>query len=141
MRWRLWPALTLAIALAACASRPVQAPGIVVAPGPDRAAVAQATQRAADQIKRCYRHPRVIRAARAISTTLLVRYAVDGTLIGLPQMVRQTGITPENAVQARLMAEAASFAVVRCQPVSLPPELHDGGWDEFELTFSPGGAA
>lgn len=139
MRWRACPALILASVLAACATRPPAT--ITVAPGPDRAAVARATQRAADQVKSCYRAPKVIRAARAISTTLLVRYAADGTLIGLPQVLRQSGVTPENAGQARLMGEAASLAVVRCQPIGLPPELHDGGWDEFELTFSPGGAA
>lgn len=112
-----------------------------VQPGPDRAAVRRVTQQAANQVKRCYRSPRVIRAARAIGTTLAVRYAADGMLIGLPVVVRQTGITPENSIQTGRMAEAASLAVVRCQPISLPAELHQGGWDEFELTFSPGGAA
>ncbi|WP_380872887.1 hypothetical protein [Sphingomonas sp. DBB INV C78] len=112
-----------------------------VAPGPDRAAVARATQIAAHQVKRCYRHPKVIRSARAITTTLRVRYAADGTLIGLPEVARQSGVTPENAAQAGRMAEAASLAVLRCQPINLPAELHQNGWDEFELTFSPGGAA
>lgn len=137
MRWLSLPALPILLTLGGCvAPRPV-----AVEPGPDRAAVWRATQHAASQVKRCYRHPRVIRAARQISTTLRVRYAADGTLAGLPEVVRQSGITPENAVQARQMAEAASLAVIRCQPISLPPELHKGGWDEFDLTFSPGGAA
>jgi len=96
---------------------------------------------AANQVKRCYRHPKVIRAARMIATTLRVRYAGDGRLIGLPQVARQSGVTPENAAQAGRMAEAASLAVLRCQPISLPADLHGNGWDEFELTFSPGGAA
>lgn len=126
-------------ALAACA--PVPAPPVAVRAGPDRAAVLRATQQAAGQVRPCYRAPKVIRAARAIGTTLVVRYAVDGMLIGLPRVVRQSGVTPENAVHAGRMAEAASLAVMRCQPISLPPELYERGWDEFELTFSPGGAA
>lgn len=116
-------------------------PTASVRPGPDRAVIARVTQQAANQVRRCYRTPKMIRAARGIGTTLSVRYGMDGMLIGLPVVVRQSGVTPENAVQAGRMAEAASLAVVRCQPISLPPELHRGGWDEFELTFSPGSAA
>ncbi|SNS60855.1 hypothetical protein SAMN06295912_11058 [Sphingomonas laterariae] len=135
-RCALIPGLSALLAGCATPSNPV-----AVAPGPDRAAVLRATQAAAEQVRRCYRHPKVIRAARAISTTLVVRYAADGTLVGLPAVARQSGVTPDNAVQAGRMAEAASMAVLRCQPIQLPPELHARGWDEFELTFSPGGAA
>lgn len=135
MTWRILTAFTLV--LGACATPPPMA----VAPAPDRAAILRATQRAADQVKRCYRHPKVSRAARMIATTLHVRYAVDGMLIGLPEVVGQSGVTDETAVQASLMAEAARLAVIRCQPISLPPELYQRGWDDFELTFRPAGFA
>ena len=137
MTWRPFFALTLPFILGGCTT--VQP--VMVAPVPDRAAVLRATQSAADQVKRCYRHPKVSRAARMIATTLHVRYAVDGMLIGLPEVVGQSGVTDETAVQASLMAEAARLAVIRCQPISLPPELYQRGWDDFELTFRPAGFA
>ncbi len=137
MTWRTPFALTLALVLGGCTTPPP----VMVAPAPDRAGILRATQQAADQVKRCYRHPKVSRAARMIATTLHVRYAVDGTLIGLPEVVGQSGVTDETAVQAALMAEAARLAVIRCQPISLPPELYQRGWDDFELTFRPAGFA
>lgn len=104
--------------------------------GPDRAAVARAIGQAAQQVQRCYRAPRVGGSAKRIGTVMLVRFAPDGTLIGLPELVQQTGITPDNAGLAPAMAEAARVAIIRCTPVSLPAELYENGWNEFQLTFS-----
>lgn len=118
-----------------------RAPVAEVTAGPDRAAVARVTQQAAARVRTCYRGPRVPRAARQIATTLAVRFNPDGTLIGLPQVARQTGVTPEGAPFAARMAEAAALAVINCTPLALPAELYQGGWDGFELTFSPAGAA
>lgn len=132
---RAIPAVMLPLALGACAMPRV--PHVAAQPaGPDRAAVARAIGTAAQQVQRCYRAPRVGGSAKRIGTVLLVRFAPDGTLIGLPELVRQTGITPENMALAPQMAEAARVAVIRCTPVVLPPELYKGGWDEFQLTFS-----
>lgn len=103
-----------------------------------RAAQADAvTMAAADQVRRCYRSPRVPSAGRRIVTRLRVRYAADGRLEETPQLVAQEGVTPENQLYAAPMAEAASMAVLRCAPLRLPPELHRGGWDNFDLVFSP----
>ncbi len=126
---RLTPAALLA--LASCATAP-QAPA-----GPDLRLVARATSSAAAQVKRCYRAPRLSREARQITTRLRVRYLANGQLAALPELLSQSGITPSNRVHALAMAEAAMVAVVRCSPLSLPPELYRAGWDEFDLTFSP----
>ena len=58
-------------------------------------------------------------------------------MIGLPELIAQRGVTPTNQHYATRMTEAATLAVIRCSPLSLPPELYQGGWDDFELTFSP----
>jgi len=92
---------------------------------------------AAAQVQRCYRMPRLPREGRQITIVLRVRYGPDGALIGLPEVKAQRGVTPENATYANRMAEAATLAVIRCSPLSLPPQYHQGGWDDFELTFSP----
>jgi hypothetical protein len=106
-------------------------------PGPDRRLVADAIASAARQVQRCYRTPRIPREGRQITIVLKVRYSGDGMLVGLPELVDQRGVSPTNQFYARQMTEAATLAVIRCSPVSLPPELHAGGWEEIELTFSP----
>jgi hypothetical protein len=92
---------------------------------------------AAEQVKRCYRAPRIARSGRQIITNLLVRYNPDGTLAGLPAVLSQSGVTPDNRVYAGRMAEAARLAVIRCAPLRLPPEQHARIWSFFTLTFSP----
>jgi hypothetical protein len=95
------------------------------------------TRAAADQVKRCYRPPRVPAAGKRIVTRLRVRFAADGRLVETPLLVSQQGVTPENSPYAGPMAEAASMAVIRCAPLRLPGEPNKGGWGWFDLTFSP----
>jgi len=99
--------------------------------------VAAAIDSAAAQVKRCYRQPVVPSAGRTISTSLRIRLSADGSLSDIPTVVEQTGVTDGNRAFAGRMAEAASLAVMRCAPLRLPADLHDGGWDEIVLTFSP----
>ena len=106
-------------------------------PRVDLAKVRAAIDSAAAQVKRCYRHPGVPSAGRSISTRVRLRLAPDGGLIDVPMIVVQTGVTPDNRLFAGRMAEAASQAVMRCAPLRLPAELHAGGWEEMDLTFSP----
>ena len=116
------------------------AAGCAQLPQPQRAdalAVHAAIRAAADQVKRCYRSPKVASAGKQISTRLRVRLAPDGTLAGLPELVAQSGVTPLNQPYAPRMAEAASLAVIRCAPLRLPAELYRTGWSEMDLTFSP----
>jgi hypothetical protein len=122
------PALSLL--LSACAQPSVRAEG----PSP---AALRASAAVAEQVRRCYRAPRVPSAGRGIVTRLLARYTPDGMLVGLPLLVWQQGVTPESRPYAGRMAEAAKLAVVRCSPVRLPPEMGKSRGSDFFLTFSP----
>ena len=105
-----------------------------------RAAAEEANMFAAEaarQVRRCYRAPRVPSVGRAIVTELRVRYGPDGSVIGLPLVVAQRGVTPANQVYAGSMAEAARLAVMRCSPISVPPRFADLPYSEFDLVFSP----
>ena len=99
--------------------------------------VAKVTADAAAQVKRCYRAPKIMGEGRRITTRLHVRFAPDGSVVGLPTVVAQSGITPSNQLFANEMAQAAIASVVRCSPLRLPPELYEVGWNDFVLTFSP----
>ncbi len=124
--------LSTLMLLAACAPVPV-----AVAPHRPDPEAQRVIAMAADQVKRCYQAPRVGRGARGIVTVLRVAFAPDGTLAELPQLIGQRGVTDDNRAAAPPLAEAAALAVVRCAPLRLPPERYRGGWDSFELTFSP----
>ena len=100
----------------------------------------EVVQRAAAQVRRCYRTPRVASSGKQISTRLLVRFREDGGLAALPKVVSQAGVTPDNSAYAPKMAEAAGLAVMRCAPLRLPPDLYQG-WGLIELTFSPAARA
>jgi hypothetical protein len=91
----------------------------------------------ARQVRRCYRSPRVASVGRQIVTKLRVRYAPDGSLIGMPVVLSQSGVTPVNRSYAAKMAEAASLAVIRCAPIHVPDALARYPWNELELLFSP----
>jgi hypothetical protein len=116
--------------LAACASQGLK----VEAASP---AAIRASAQVAEQVRRCYRNPRVPSAGRAISTRLLVRYTADGALVGLPLLVSQQGVSPEARPYAGRMTEAAKAAVVRCSPIRLPQEAGERRGSDFFLTFSP----
>jgi hypothetical protein len=91
----------------------------------------------AEQVRRCYRAPRVPSSGRNIVTRLFARYTADGILVGLPQLVSQQGLSPESQPYASRMAEAAKLAVMRCSPVSFPQEAGRKRGSDFLLTFSP----
>lgn len=127
-------ALLQLLGLAACATSTMTT---VKPPGLDPRTAARVVMTAANQVKRCYRSPRLGGEARQISTRLHVRYAADGTLSGLPEVISQSSVTPANQPYASAMAQAAVAAVIDCSPLKLPSELYVKGWDEFVLTFSP----
>jgi hypothetical protein len=126
---RLTPLLVLAALLAGCVTEPRR-------PRVDPR-VAEVIAIAAAQVQRCYRTPRVPGEGKRITVVLRARYGTDGMLIGLPELVEQRGVTPDNQVYAQRMTEAATIAVIRCTPIKLPPDLYQGGWEDLLLTFSP----
>lgn len=132
------PAAVAALFLLAGCTPPVRVERVPTA-SPQQ--VERAVARVADRVRGCYRLPRVPRAGRLIVTRLQVAYAPDGSLIGLPHVAAQEGVTAANRAWAARMAEAALAAAVRCVPVTLPPEMFRNGRAELELTFSIGVSA
>ena len=124
------PALALCALLGACADPAARVQAMSAADARTSAAVA-------DQVRRCYRSPRVPSAGRRIVTRLLVRFTPDGKLIDLPMLMWQQGLTSESRPYAVRMTEAAKLAVIRCNPVRLPVEQGKAKSFEFFLTFSP----
>ncbi|MGQ0560074.1 MAG: cell envelope integrity protein TolA [Sphingosinicella sp.] len=121
-------AILLALVSAACTE---------AAPArPSRAEVQRSISYAAQQVRRCYRAPRVSSEARQIVTRLRVRLTTDGQLAALPMVVSQNGGAPGLDRDSRLMAEAAIAAVIRCAPIALWPPLPQSELT-FMLTFSP----
>ena len=96
---------------------------------------------AALQVRRCYRLPRASTDGRHIITRLRVRFTPEGDLAGLPVVMMQDGITATNQAFADDMAQAAIQAVMQCAPLRLPPAMYQGGWSDFDLTFSVAVAA
>lgn len=115
--------------------------GPLPAPRPAHAQLASVLESAALQVRRCYRLPRASTNGRHIVTRLRVRYTPEGDLAGLPVVMMQDGITASNQAFADDMAQAAIQAVMQCAPLRLPPAMYQGGWSDFDLTFSVAVAA
>jgi hypothetical protein len=124
------PMLALAMPLTACAG-----PSAAVAVRSP--AALRASAEVAEQVRRCYRSPRVPSAGRSIVTRLFARYTPDGRLVGLPLLVSQQGVTAESRPYAGSMIEAARLAVIRCSPIRVPSEGGKARESGFVLTFSP----
>ena len=91
----------------------------------------------AAKVKPCYNPPAGGADAGSITTTLSIRMNKDGSVASVTAG-SQTGVTASNGAYARQMADAARRAVLRCSPIAgLPPELYDGGWDDFDFRFRP----
>ena len=75
--------------------------------------------------------------ADKIVTMLRVKAAKDGTILGQPKVVKQSGSASDT--YKRVARDAAIRAVLnpRCSLEGLPPELYSGGWDDFDLVFDP----
>ncbi len=91
----------------------------------------------AAKVKPCYNPPAGGADAGQISTVLSIRMNRDGSVASVTPGA-QTGVNGSNQAYARQMADAARRAVLRCSPISgLPPELYQGGWDDFDFRFRP----
>ena len=76
------------------------------------------------------------RDVRRMTVTVRVQYSRDGRVVGLPDVGTPTGMTAANADYARAFADTARRAVLRCQPLKLPPELY-AIWQSVEIGFNP----
>ena len=103
----------------------------------DSPAMARAMELAAQQVRRCYRGPRVASIGRQIVTRVRVRIDAEGAISGLPAVISQDGVSPANQAYAAEMAQAAIESVLRCAPLRLPAEAHRGVGLTIDLTFSP----
>jgi outer membrane biosynthesis protein TonB len=88
------------------------------------------------QIFLCWNPPIGGADVREMTVVLRADYAKDGTIIGLPKLVSQTGATAGNADYARVFADTARRAMLKCSPIKLPPKLYDF-WKTIELNFDP----
>lgn len=104
-------------------------------------AIVRAMELAAQQVRRCYRGPRIASSGRQIITRVRVRIDPEGTISGLPAVIGQEGVNPTNRAYAAQMAEAAIESVLRCAPLRLPAEAHRGVGLTIDLTFSPSASA
>lgn len=69
-----------------------------------------------------------------LKTVVRVRLARDGTIIGQPQVISQTGQTESNSSQAKLHAERSIRAVQLAAPFTLPAEFYDA-WKVIDPVF------
>lgn len=108
------------------------------APGGGAAPLDATTARALNaeinrQIKPFWKAPSGADADKLV-TIVTVNLATDGSIIGQPRVVRQTGVTPSNEGQKQLHAENAIRAIKLAAPFKLPPDLYDA-WQSLEISF------
>ena len=92
------------------------------------------------QIAPCWNPPIGGADVRRMTVVLSIQAAKDGSIVGRPSVVSQTGATSGNAAYAKAFADTAVRAVLRCAPLKLPPEMYDA-WKAFELNFDPSAMA
>jgi outer membrane biosynthesis protein TonB len=102
----------------------------------DPRAAATLAQSIRAQVAPCWNPPTGGRDVRRMTVVVTVQYGRDGRVIGLPQSGTPSGTTAANADYARAFAETARRAVLRCQPLKLPPELYEL-WQSVEINFDP----
>lgn len=86
------------------------------------------------QVQPCWNPPAGGADVSKLVTTLRLQFRKDGTIIGQPQVAGQAGVSGDNQGYARQHAEAARRAVLRCQPLQLPPDLYEF-WKDIEFNF------
>ena len=102
----------------------------------DPRAAATLAQAIRAQVAPCWNPPVGGRDVRRMTVIVTVQYGRDGRVIGMPQAGTPSGSTAANADYARAFAETARRAVLRCQPLKLPPELY-ALWGSVEINFDP----
>lgn len=86
------------------------------------------------QIERCWRPPTGIPDAKSAIPVISFKLQRDGSVVGSPTIVNRQG-----SPSFQLASEAATRAIMQCQPYDMPADKYDGGWSEVELNFDPRG--
>ncbi len=102
----------------------------------DARTVASLEQAIRAQLRHCWNPPIGGADVANMTAVLRIRLNRDGSIAAPPELVSQTGATAGNAAFARAFVETARRAVLRCSPLTLPPELYSW-WRDFELNFDP----
>ena len=102
----------------------------------DARATATLEQAIRAQVAQCWNPPIGGEDVRSMTVLLRIQLNKGGGVIGVPEVLGQTGVTPGNQAYARAFAESARRAVIRCAPLQLPAEYFDE-WKLFELNFDP----
>ena len=102
----------------------------------DARAAASLEQAIRSQIQPCWNPPLGAEDAGKISVVLRIRMRSDGSVVALPDIVSQTGVTAANAAYARSFVESTRRAVLRCSPLQLPADMYEI-WRDVELNFDP----
>jgi hypothetical protein len=90
------------------------------------------TARLVAQIKRCWRPPTGIPDAKNAIPVVSFKLARDGSVSGSPSVLNRQGSS-----SFQLASEAATRAILQCQPYDMPADKYDGGWSAVELDFDP----
>ncbi|HEV2746923.1 MAG TPA: TonB C-terminal domain-containing protein [Allosphingosinicella sp.] len=69
-----------------------------------------------------------------LRTIVEVRLSRDGSIVGAPRVLDQTGVNASNSSQAELHRESAVKAVRLAAPFDLPPDYYDA-WKVIRPTF------
>lgn len=102
----------------------------------DARATATLEQAIRAQVAPCWNPPIGGEDVRNMTVLLRIQLNREGAVIGVPEVLDQTGVTPGNQSYARAFADSARRAVMRCSPIELPQEYYDA-WKLFELNFDP----
>lgn len=88
------------------------------------------------QVAPCWNPPVGGRNGLRMGVLVRVSYTSDGHVAGEPEAGTPTGTTAYNVDYARAFAETARRAVLRCQPLKLPPDMYSL-WQTVEIYFDP----
>ena len=102
----------------------------------DARATATLIQAIRAQVAPCWNPPIGGADVKKMTVVLHIEINRDGSIIGRPSVVSQTGVTGGNQDYARAFAETARRAVLRCAPLKLPADLYDT-WKAIEINFDP----
>lgn len=102
----------------------------------DARATATLEQAIRSQVAPCWNPPLGGEGVGGMTVVLRIQLSRQGAVVGVPEVLDQTGVTGGNQAYARAFAESARRAVIRCSPLTLPAEYYDA-WKLFELNFDP----